>query len=102
MAPESVRTREFTKKSDVWSWAILVTEIIDRKQPYQDLDNIEVVLLLRDMKQTPQMKTTLPEFWLNLLNSCWDFDPRKRPTFEEIVAILDQNGVLRRSHSNIK
>jgi serine/threonine protein kinase len=41
MSPESLKNRSYSYKSDVWSWAVLVSEIINREEPYSGFDLLD-------------------------------------------------------------
>jgi serine/threonine protein kinase len=47
MAPESLRQHVYSKKSDVWSFGIVVYEIVAQREPHFDVDPLEVGLLIR-------------------------------------------------------
>jgi len=41
MAPESLLYKKYSAKSDIWSYGITLWEIISRKEPYPELDNVQ-------------------------------------------------------------
>lgn len=83
-APEAYVSGEFTIKSDVWSFGIVLYEIFTHgEMPYQGMKNNQVVELLKQNYRMP--KPTDPEcsdavYEAMLL--CWKKDPNDRPTFE--------------------
>jgi serine/threonine protein kinase len=47
MAPESIATRTYSKKSDVWSFGIVVYEIVAQQEPYTGMNIFEVAVAIR-------------------------------------------------------
>jgi serine/threonine protein kinase len=88
MAPESIRKREYSEKSDVWSFGIVVWEIIYKDIPHSKLEIFEAALKIRDEKLTPEITPQSPPMLTKLMQSCWAQDPTDRPTFDEICQFL--------------
>jgi len=86
MAPESLKDGIFTVKSDVWSYGIVLYEMLTLgEQPYAGLGNDQVfnyIGLKRNILLKPHM---CPDFWYDLMRVCWKYDPRERPCFYQIV-----------------
>ena len=79
MAPESTGHQVYSSKSDVWSWAVTVWELLARSEPYPDLDSVQTVLAVRDGRRlTPPQET--PEPIKKILEKCWQVDPDLRPS----------------------
>jgi predicted Ser/Thr protein kinase len=90
MAPESLAQQTYSKKSDVWSFGIVVWEIFAQSEPHLDVDPIDVGTLIRDKFLTPEIPSDCPEKLRQLMEMCWNKDPEKRPSFEAICQILEQ------------
>eukprot|EP01112_Ceratiomyxa_fruticulosa_P011558 TRINITY_DN3144_c0_g2_i2.p1 TRINITY_DN3144_c0_g2~~TRINITY_DN3144_c0_g2_i2.p1 ORF type:complete len:1367 (+),score=243.20 TRINITY_DN3144_c0_g2_i2:103-4203(+) len=89
-ALESIKNREFTSKSDVWSFGVTLWEMLSYgKQPYQGMTNLEVVKWLIDGNRLQPPNGT-PLSIQKLLARCWRENPAERPTFSEIIAIFDE------------
>lgn len=87
IAPE-LYEGEYTKASDVYSFAMCVYEIINKVFPF---DNQSIYMIQYNVvynKKRPSFKKDIPQVYKNLIESCWDQDPKKRPTFESIVEHL--------------
>lgn len=86
MAPESLKDGKFTTKSDVWSYGIVLYEMLTLgEQPYAGLANEEVfhhVVVDRRVSRKPQQ---CHQFWHSIMQATWQYDPRDRPLFQQIV-----------------
>jgi serine/threonine protein kinase len=81
MAPEVYLSRSYNEKVDVYSFAIVLWEMVARRQPFcgmnsEDFKNEVVLGGLR-----PELDPNWPPCLIDLLNSCWDPDPNSRPEF---------------------
>jgi serine/threonine protein kinase len=92
MAPENYRGEAYTYKSDVYSFAILLYELLARARAYDDLFlNGEQIAV--DAASERLLRPTLPAAWPAeahaLLRACWHADPAQRPDFAAIAAELE-------------
>jgi serine/threonine protein kinase len=88
MAPESLAQRTYSKKSDVWSFGIVVYEIVARREPHTEVNPLEVGLLIRDRHLTPKIPSHCPPILREVMQLCWQADPNQRPSFKEICRFL--------------
>lgn len=91
MAPEALFQRVYTSQSDVWSFGILLWEIMTLGgTPYPSVPNIERLFqLLRDGHRMEKPVSCSLEVYL-LMRECWQYNPMERPTFGELVDDLDR------------
>ncbi|XP_065209242.1 plexin-A4-like [Planococcus citri] len=90
MAPESLKHCRYTIQSDVWSYGILVWEIMTfGTVPYLAYDDAEK--LIQDIKAGYRMNKPddCPEMLYCLMRKCWNYLPKDRPNFTTIVQELD-------------
>jgi fyn-related kinase len=88
-APEAMNYNKYTIKSDVWSFGILLTELVTYGRiPYPGMGNAEVVKLLENGYRM-ECPTNCPEELYELMLQCWDSNPMKRPTFATLCDSLE-------------
>uniref|UniRef100_A0A4W5L119 receptor protein-tyrosine kinase n=1 Tax=Hucho hucho TaxID=62062 RepID=A0A4W5L119_9TELE len=85
-APEAIAYRKFTSASDVWSYGIVMWEVMSfGERPYWDMSNQDVK---QDYRLPPPMDC--PSALHQLMLDCWQKDRNARPRFTEIVNTLDK------------
>eukprot|EP01130_Rhizamoeba_saxonica_P010561 TRINITY_DN4336_c0_g2_i1.p1 TRINITY_DN4336_c0_g2~~TRINITY_DN4336_c0_g2_i1.p1 ORF type:complete len:224 (-),score=41.86 TRINITY_DN4336_c0_g2_i1:100-771(-) len=89
MAPESIRSGEFTTQSDIWSFGITIWEIITRKEPHTEMENIDARFLIRDNHLVPNIPTTVGETFSDIMKKCWYVDPDLRPSARDISEAME-------------
>eukprot|EP00057_Strongylocentrotus_purpuratus_P017869 XP_011672343.1 PREDICTED: proto-oncogene tyrosine-protein kinase Src [Strongylocentrotus purpuratus] len=88
-APEAALHGRFTIKSDVWSFGILMTEIVTfGRIPYPGMTNREVLDQVDLGYRMPKMHHC-PDSLYEIMLKCWHKDPQQRPTFEFLHFCLD-------------
>uniref|UniRef100_A0A674CEW2 Tyrosine-protein kinase n=1 Tax=Salmo trutta TaxID=8032 RepID=A0A674CEW2_SALTR len=88
-APEAINFGSFTIKSDVWSFGILLTEIISYgRTPYPGMTNPEVIRSLESGYRM-QRTDTCPQELYDIMLECWKNKPEDRPTFEYLQSVLE-------------
>ncbi|XP_050984540.1 tyrosine-protein kinase Lyn isoform X1 [Labeo rohita] len=88
-APEAINYGSFTIKSDMWSFGVLLYEIITYgKIPYPGMSNSEVMSSVQRGYRMPRPENCPTELY-EIMNSCWKSKPEDRPTFDYIQSVLD-------------
>ncbi|XP_067908155.1 macrophage-stimulating protein receptor [Heterodontus francisci] len=90
MALESLQTQKFTTKSDVWSFGVLLWELLTRgAPPYPEIDPYDVTRYLLKGRRLPQPEYC-PDELFDIMLHCWDPKPELRPKFTEIVCEIKE------------
>ncbi|XP_068132552.1 hepatocyte growth factor receptor-like [Hyperolius riggenbachi] len=86
MALESLQTQKFTTKSDVWSFGILLWELMTRgAPPYPDVNSFDITVYLLEGRRLLQPEYC-PDPLFEVMLKCWHPKPELRPTFSELVS----------------
>uniref|UniRef100_A0A8C7IJY5 receptor protein-tyrosine kinase n=1 Tax=Oncorhynchus kisutch TaxID=8019 RepID=A0A8C7IJY5_ONCKI len=98
-APEAIAYRKFTSASDVWSFGIVMWEVMAfGERPYWDMSNCEVMKAINEAFRLPA-PMDCPSTVYQLMLQCWLQERSKRPRFPDIVSLLDK---LLRSPESLK
>lgn len=89
MAPECLRGREYCEQADVFSYGIILAEILSRLPADPDFLPRTQQFGVDIPRLKPLCEGSPPELW-DLLLRCSQLDPDDRPTFKEIVDIFDR------------
>lgn len=90
MAPEALFDRVYTTQSDVWSYGILLWEIMTLGgTPYPSVPVEKLFQLLKDGHRMEKPQGCSPEVYV-VMRECWNQSPYQRPTFTELVEGLDR------------
>ncbi|KAJ3602433.1 hypothetical protein NHX12_030188 [Muraenolepis orangiensis] len=86
MAIESLQTQKFTSKSDVWSFGVMMWEMLTRgASPYPEVDPYDITHYLLKGRRLHQPQYC-PDPLFSIMLQCWDPDPELRPSFATLVS----------------
>jgi serine/threonine protein kinase len=89
IAPEIFNNKKlYTEKADVYSFGIILWELLMRQMPFDDTESFTIPLLVTKGKR-PKLPKSTPKDWCKLIDKCWHQKPDKRPTFSQILSMLD-------------
>uniref|UniRef100_A0A3Q3DLX9 Mitogen-activated protein kinase kinase kinase 7 n=1 Tax=Hippocampus comes TaxID=109280 RepID=A0A3Q3DLX9_HIPCM len=89
MAPEVFEGSKYSEKCDVFSWGIILWEVVTRRKPFDEIGGpaFRIMWAVHNGTRPPLIKN-LPKPIENLMTRCWSKDPSQRPSMEEIVKIM--------------
>ena len=91
MAPEVFEGTEYTEKCDIFSWGIILWEVLTRRLPYDEIrgNDWRVMWAIHSGRRPPPI-LDCPEVLESLMNRCWHKDTSVRPTMAEIVETVGE------------
>ena len=89
MAPEVIRNELCSEKVDIWSFGVVLWELLTTEIPYKDVDSSAVIWGVGNNSLRLPIPSSLPDGFKILLQQCWNAKPRNRPSFRHILMHLD-------------
>eukprot|EP00099_Drosophila_melanogaster_P028670 NP_732554.1 Tak1-like 1 [Drosophila melanogaster] len=96
MAPEAIKHLKYTAKCDVYSFGIMLWELMTRQLPYSHLENpnsqYAIMKAISSGEKLPMeaVRSDCPEGIKQLMECCMDINPEKRPSMKEIEKFLGE------------
>ncbi|POG78770.1 kinase-like domain-containing protein [Rhizophagus irregularis DAOM 181602=DAOM 197198] len=85
MAPEILRGKPYTLASDIYSFSMIMWEFTSGVPPFNDREH-DIQLSFSICKgERPEITENTPQCYVDLMKKCWDEDPLKRPSSEEVL-----------------
>uniref|UniRef100_A0A665WRZ4 EPH receptor A10 n=1 Tax=Echeneis naucrates TaxID=173247 RepID=A0A665WRZ4_ECHNA len=92
-APEAIQYHRFSSASDVWSFGIVMWEVMSYgERPYWDMGNQDVIKAIEDGFRLPA-PVNCPPHLHQLMLDCWQKERTERPSFSQIHSALSKRSV---------
>ncbi|OIT26749.1 PREDICTED: serine/threonine-protein kinase B-raf-like [Nicotiana attenuata] len=106
MAPEVLRNEPSTEKSDIFSFGVILWELMTESIPWSDLNSLQVVGVVGFMNRRLEIPENLDTRVSAIIRDCWQSNPALRPSFEDIIqrttdVILCFSGLATRKNTTI-
>ncbi|RHZ85882.1 hypothetical protein Glove_59g15 [Diversispora epigaea] len=88
MAPETLSRGEYTQASDIYSFGMIMLEVLTSYPPYYNISHNENLAMDICKGLKPEIKCETPRFFKEIIEKCWNFEPLNRPTAEELFSQL--------------
>ena len=93
MAPEAIRCT-YSKGGDVWSFGVVLWEMITRKKPFDGIAMATLAWLIASKEKTLPIPASCPRPLRNLLLQCWKIDHTGRPSFSRLIQMLREESMV--------
>lgn len=97
MAPEVIRSEPYSYPIDVWSYGVVLWEILTSDEPYKNLDSSAVVWAVGNNSFKLPVPSNFPGGFSRILDGCWKANPTERLTFQQVCIIL--KGAIHEIHT---
>ncbi|XP_039176601.1 mitogen-activated protein kinase kinase kinase 20 isoform X3 [Crotalus tigris] len=89
MAPEVIQSLPVSETCDTYSYGVVLWEMLTREVPFKGLEGLQVAWLVVEKNERLTIPSSCPGSFAELMLQCWEADPKKRPSFKQIISILD-------------
>ncbi|KAI2488907.1 protein tyrosine kinase [Fragilaria crotonensis] len=100
MAPEVIRHESYSSNADVYSFGILLWQLITREVPFSTMTPIQAAFSVAQGRR-PEIPTSTPPRLREIISACWDQDAHMRPSFIYIAMALADYARLAFSPANV-
>ncbi|KAI5069709.1 hypothetical protein GOP47_0016010 [Adiantum capillus-veneris] len=90
MAPEMIQHRAYNHKVDVYSFGIVLWELVTGNVPFQNMTAVQAAFAVVNRGRRPDIPQDCPAPLISIMTRCWDANPDERPSFSEVVQLLEE------------
>ncbi|CAI9779722.1 unnamed protein product [Fraxinus pennsylvanica] len=85
MAPEVIHNEPSGEKADVYSFGVILWELVTQKIPWDNLNSMQVIGAVGFMNERLEIPKDVDPQWASIIESCWLSEPQFRPSFQELL-----------------
>ncbi|WIA40249.1 hypothetical protein OEZ86_013627 [Tetradesmus obliquus] len=85
MAPEVIEHKPYDEKADVFSFGVVLWELLTCKIPYSDMTPLQAAVGVVQKGLRPAIPANCLPQLASLMAACWDASPMHRPSFKELT-----------------
>uniref|UniRef100_A0A1D1ZPD5 non-specific serine/threonine protein kinase n=1 Tax=Auxenochlorella protothecoides TaxID=3075 RepID=A0A1D1ZPD5_AUXPR len=90
MAPEVIEHQPYGVEADVFSFGIVLWELLTGRVPYADMTPLQAAVGVVQKGLRPPLPLNCPPALAETMRACWVRDPAARPTFEQLKARMEE------------
>lgn len=88
ISPEIIRGKEYRVESDIYAFGIIMWEIAVGNHPFGEVGfDVDLAFVICHESRLQSMEG-IPDFYSELMESCWHEDPTKRPTSKQMCDLV--------------
>ncbi|XP_013073733.1 mitogen-activated protein kinase kinase kinase 7-like isoform X3 [Biomphalaria glabrata] len=90
MAPEVFEGSNYSEKCDVFSWGIILWEVLTRRKPFDEIGGpaFRIMWAVHNGKRPPLIQN-FPKQFEGLLTRCWAGNPSERPSMADVARVMN-------------
>ncbi|XP_015903763.1 mitogen-activated protein kinase kinase kinase 20 isoform X2 [Parasteatoda tepidariorum] len=88
MAPEVIQCLPVSESCDVWSYGVVLWELLTHEVPFKGIEGFQVAWAVVEKEERLTIPKCCPPRFAELMTACWRTDPKERPSFSEILKVL--------------
>lgn len=89
MAPEVIRSELCSEKVDIWSFGVVMWELLTLEIPYRDFEQSTIIYGVGNANLSLPLPESFPKGYRLLMQMSWKNKPRNRPSFQQILAHIE-------------
>lgn len=90
MAPEVIEHKPYDQKADVFSFGVILWELLTGLIPYSELTPLQAAVGVVQKGLRPQIPQHCPLQLVSIMGACWRQTASERPSFSELLAQLQE------------
>ncbi|PRP82797.1 hypothetical protein PROFUN_10012 [Planoprotostelium fungivorum] len=98
MSPEAILKQQYSTKSDVFSFGVVIWEIISEESPWANVKPVDVAFKVARDNQRLETPENCPDILSTVMNLCFKTLPEERPEFKKLADMLSlESSVVKRA-----
>jgi len=91
-APETLLAKSVSEKADIYSFALIMWELLTYGIPYEGLSTeaLKTLVTRETDPLRPPIPKNCPADYAHLMEDCWQYSAKDRPTFNHILKSLSR------------
>ncbi|RUS89057.1 hypothetical protein EGW08_003168, partial [Elysia chlorotica] len=88
MAPEVIQSFPVSESCDVWSFGVVLWEILTKEVPFNGIEGFQVAWIVVEKGERLLIPSECPPSFRKIMEQCWQLDPKLRPSFTQLLVQL--------------
>ena len=102
MAPEIMKGNVYQEASDIFSYGMILWEIVTFEIPYYGLSQYQILGIVADCKKIVEVPKKINPVLLKIIKQCLSYEVRERPSLDMIIKKLEKNIDKSQTHGNLE